>query len=204
MQLIGQYDSPYVRRVAVTLTVLGLAFEHRPLSVFSTYDDFAAINPVVKAPTLVTAEGTVLMDSTLILEHVTRALPAAARLVPEGAGPAALAQRIVGLALAACDKAVQIVYETRLRPEEARHQPWLDRVAVQLAAACRLLEQDMPAAAPWMFGEQPSQADLTTAVAVRFIQAMLPGTLTAGAHPRLLALSAWAEGTAPFLACPHR
>jgi glutathione S-transferase len=47
VQLIGMLDSPYVRRAAITLRLLGLPFEHRPISVFRQYDEFAAINPVV-------------------------------------------------------------------------------------------------------------------------------------------------------------
>ena len=53
MQLVGMLDSPYVRRVAISLRLLGLPFEHRSVSVFSTFEQFQAINPVVKAPTLV-------------------------------------------------------------------------------------------------------------------------------------------------------
>ena len=70
MQLIGMLDSPYVRRVAISLRVLDIPFEHRPVSVFSTFNQFQHINPVVKAPTLVTDDGTVLMDSQLILDYL--------------------------------------------------------------------------------------------------------------------------------------
>ena len=53
MKLIGMLDSPYVRRTAISLQLLGVPFEHQSLSVFRTYDEFRRINPVVKAPTLV-------------------------------------------------------------------------------------------------------------------------------------------------------
>ena len=52
MQLIGMLDSPYVRRTAICLKLLGLQYEHRSLSVFRTFDEFSMINPVVKAPSL--------------------------------------------------------------------------------------------------------------------------------------------------------
>ena len=68
MQLIGMLDSPYVRRVAVSLKVLGLPFDLDQVSVFRHFDKFAALNPVVKAPTLITDDGVVLMDSSLILD----------------------------------------------------------------------------------------------------------------------------------------
>ena len=69
MKLIGLLDSPFVRRVAISLQVLGLRFEHEPVSVFRGYAAFEPINPVVRAPTLVCDDGEVLMDSTLILEY---------------------------------------------------------------------------------------------------------------------------------------
>ena len=47
MKLVGMLDSPYVRRVAISLDLYGVDFEHQPLSVFSSYDQFASINPVV-------------------------------------------------------------------------------------------------------------------------------------------------------------
>ena len=62
MKLIGMLDSPYVRRVAVSLQLLGLSFEHQSLSVFRGFDEFRRINPVVKAPTLLCDSGVVLMD----------------------------------------------------------------------------------------------------------------------------------------------
>src|SRR5580765_3790373 len=111
MILVGMLDSPYVRRCAVSMKLMGVPFEHRPLSVFRTFDAFAAINPVVKAPTLVCDDGTVLMDSTLILDHAEALAAPGRSLVPEGIDARLRALRVLGLALAACEKAVQIVYE---------------------------------------------------------------------------------------------
>ena len=146
MKLIGMLDSPYVRRVAISLQLLDLPFEHQSLSVFRTFDEFSRTNPVVKAPTLVCDDGTVLMDSTLILQYA-EAL-AGRSLLP--AEPQVLAWSLctVGLALAACEKAVQIVYERGLRPAEKQHEPWVTRVTGQLLAACEV-------------GLQPSAADST-------------------------------------------
>ena len=121
MKLIGMLDSPYVRRVAVSLQLLDVPFEHQSLSVFRTFDQFRQINPVVKAPTLVTGDGTVLMDSTLILQYAETLAPPDRRLTPSD--PAALLRslRVLGLALAACDKGVQIVYERNVRPVSYTH-----------------------------------------------------------------------------------
>lgn len=128
MRLIGMVDSPYVRRVAVSMRFLGLPFSHDSLSVFSQYDSFAAINPVVKAPTLVTEDGITLLESTLILDYLERLVPPDRSLYPVSAEDFTRGQRLTGLALAACEKTVQMVYEFNLRPAEKRYQPWIDRI----------------------------------------------------------------------------
>jgi glutathione S-transferase len=202
MRLIGMLDSPYVRRVAISLKAMGLSFTHEPVSVFRHYDAFAAINPVVKAPTLVTEDGIVLMDSTLILEHAERLVPQHLRLAPVDLAQQARALRIVGLALAACEKAVQIVYELNLRPVEKQHQPWIERVRGQLLAACGLLEAELGSGASWLFDAHPLQADISTAVAWRFMQLMLPETVVATNYPALAAFSARAEAQPEFLSTP--
>jgi glutathione S-transferase len=202
MRLIGMLDSPFVRRVAISMQSMGLRYEHANLSVFSTYSEFAAINPVVKAPTLVTDSGVVLMESSLILDYLERLVPLEKRLSPPEAEAFARSQRVVGLALAACEKSVQIVYERNLRPAEKQHAPWAERVAGQLLSAYRLLEAEMPAGAGWVFGARPLQADITTAIAWRFSRELIPDVVPVDTYPRLAQLSVRAEALPAFLAAP--
>jgi len=42
MQLIGYIDPFFVRRVAITMQFLGIAYNHRELSIFRDYDEFRA------------------------------------------------------------------------------------------------------------------------------------------------------------------
>ena len=203
MQLIGMLDSPYVRRVAVSLQLLGLRFEHHNLSVFRTYKHFAEINPVVKAPTLVCDDGEILMDSTLILDYAETLAAPELRLMPANLPERQHALHRIGLALAACEKAVQIVYERELRPADKQHQPWLDRVTGQLHAACQKLDD---AVGRHPFAPAPArldQAGVSTAIAWHFIQRMLPDVVQAEAFPALEAWSAQAEQTPAFKAAPH-
>jgi glutathione S-transferase len=197
MRLIGMLDSPYVRRVAISARLMDLPFTHEPVSVFRHYDVFAAINPVVKAPTLVTDDGVVLMDSGLILEHLERL--AGRSLGPSDLADHARAQRILGLVLAASEKTVQLVYEFNLRPEDKQHGPWIERVRGQLAEAWRLLEAEV-ATPP--AGFEGSQAWLTCAVVWTFAVRTLPGSIDAATCPVLAALAERAEATPAFLATP--
>lgn len=202
MRLIGMLDSPYVRRVAISLRLMGLPFEHQSLSVFRNYDAFAAINPVVKAPTLVTDEGVVLLDSTLILDHLERLAAPERRLAPAGLADHARATRLLGLALAACDKSVQLVYETQLRPPEHQHAPWAERVRGQIAEAYRLLEAEIAADGAWQFGARPLQADVTAAVTWSFTRHAIPEEAARLELPKLSALTARAEALPEFRAVP--
>lgn len=194
MRLIGMLDSPYVRRVAVSLNLLGLEYTHEPVSVFRDFDHFRSINPVVKAPTLVADDGMVLMDSSLILEHVERIAPHS--LMPKDGAAHIRALRQIGLALAACEKSVSIIYERNLRPAEKRHQPWLDRVAGQLRLAYAGLEAEV--SEDWFAGGEILQPEITAAVAWRFTQHVIPEIATAGDFPKLVALSARAEALPIF------
>jgi glutathione S-transferase len=196
LRLIGMLDSPYVRRAAISLRMMELDFELSQLSVFRNYEEFQAISPVVKAPSLVTDDGVVLMDSNLILDYAERLAPSKS-LMPSDLRERAKALHLIGFAMAANEKTVQIVYEHGLRPEEKRHQPWLDRVSGQLARAYRVLEDGM--AAGWFGGAVPNQADITVAVAWRFTQSQFADLITARAHPKLTAHSERAEKLAAFV-----
>lgn len=181
MRLIGMLDSPYVRRTAIGLELLGVPFSHEAVSVFNHFQRFTDINPVVKAPTLVFDEGTYMMDSSLILElfesQVEQSLWAKS---PEERRHEA---RIVSLALAACEKSVQAVYEQNLRPKERHHQPWLDRLAQQRGAAFGALEAEV-ARHPDTFAEL-SHAAIAAAVAFQFAHSELPGLVSADLYPTL-------------------
>ncbi|HEY7889713.1 MAG TPA: glutathione S-transferase family protein [Steroidobacteraceae bacterium] len=199
MQLIGMLDSPYVRRVAISLQLLGVPFEHRSLSVFRTFDQFRAINPVVKAPTLVCDDGTVLMDSTLILDYA-EALAAPRSLMPRELADRQAALRTIGLALAACEKSVQLVYERNLRPPEKQHEPWVARVLSQMHAAFGELEAELANRPPRHAARGVGAAEVATAVAWDFNRRIQPGTVKDAAYPHLRALSAWAEQLPEFAA----
>jgi glutathione S-transferase len=195
-------DSPYVRRVAISLRCLGIAFEHKSISVFSTFEQFQKINPVVKAPTLVCDDGEVLMESTLILEYAEALAAPGKSLMPSGIAERQHALRVIGLALAACEKTVQTVYERNLRPVEKQHEPWLARVRGQMLAAYGALESEVRRRPLDAGSKTINQAGITAAVAWQFTQMILPGAVAAADYPALQEFSTRAERLAEFIAAP--
>ncbi len=202
MVLIGMLDSPYVRRVAISMKLMGLPFEHRSISVFRTYEQFRAINPVVKAPSFICDDGTVLMDSTLILDYLEHCVAPAKKLTPEGARERQEALRLIGLAMAACEKCVQIIYEHNQRPEEKRHMPWLERVTAQAMAAFGEMEKAAARSTRWLQGDRMNAADVAVACAWRFSQFYDITKIPAATFPALVAYSARAEALPEFSSTP--
>jgi glutathione S-transferase len=202
MILIGMRDSPYVRRVAISMKLMGLPYEHRLVSVFRHMDRFRAINPVIKAPSLICDDGTVLMDSTLILDYLEHCVAAGNFLMPPGGEPRKRALRLIGLAMAANEKNVAIVYEKEQRPTDKRHEPWVNRSIEQVQAAFGMLETEVKDAHPWLGGERLNAADVAVAVAWRFCQYYNASEIPAGLYPALVAYSARAEALPEFAAVP--
>jgi glutathione S-transferase len=203
VQLIGMLDSPYVRRVAVSLQLLGLRFAHQSISVFSTFTEFQRINPVVKAPTLICDDGEILMDSTLILEYAEALADRNKSLMPNVVVERQRTLRVIGLALAACEKSVQIVYERNLRPIEKLHEPWIARVTGQLLASYDALEAELIQCPLTVTSSTINQAGVSTAVAWHFTQQMLPEVVPAENYPSLCKFSSNAELLPEFKAAPH-
>ncbi|MGA2794331.1 MAG: glutathione S-transferase N-terminal domain-containing protein [Roseiarcus sp.] len=202
MQLVGMLDSPYVRRVAIALLQLGLPFEHRPISLFRHVDEFAAVNPLLKAPTLVADDGTVLMDSTLIIDYAATLAPAAPSLTPRAPKARLRAIRLLGLSLAVCEKAVQFHYERALRPPEKQHEPWAARVRGQLHAGLDALELEIDGGKGWLFEDRMTLADITLATAFAFTQGYLGDIVEPARYRAIASFSARAEETAEFRAAP--
>ena len=205
MQLIGYLDSPFVRRVAVTMRFLGIEYEHRELSIFRNYDEFRQIHPAVKVPTLVCDDGSALIDSTLIINYLEQHV-AHRSLMPSDKAQFQQATYNLGLALVAMEKVAQLIYETGHRPAERQHGPWIERIEQQLAGAVGLMESSVADAAQagndWLMGNELNQADISTAVAWRFTQHIDRVSFGPDDYPALAAYSARAEELAEFKACP--
>jgi glutathione S-transferase len=198
MLLVGMLDSPYVRRAAITGTLLGLTFEHRSVSVFRHMDAFRALNPLIKAPSLVCDDGTVLSESLLIIQHFEDVAGRSLRPLEPAARRRDLS--LTGIGIVAADKAVAIEYE-RKRPEAQRYAPWQARIQAQLETALDLLDA---AAAEGAIKAGPDlrPADISAATAWGFCRFVIPHAVPAGRWPDLAAQAAACEQLDVFRAWP--
>ncbi|HEX2576090.1 MAG TPA: glutathione S-transferase family protein [Aquihabitans sp.] len=197
MILIGQYDSPFVRRVAVALRLYGMAYEHRPWSVFGNAEEIARYNPLRRVPTLVTDDGEALIESAAILDWLDeQAGPERALIALSGPERRAVL-KVCALASGMADKAVSLVYEQVVH---GRGTPvWVERCQTQIAGVLDALETSRGTGA-WWFGERMTHADVAVGCALRFVSEALPGVFDAVRWPKLAAHTQACEAHGDFAA----
>lgn len=198
MILIGQYDSPFVRRVGIALTLYGLPFEHRPWSTFSDAEKIRPYNPLARVPTLVLDDGAVLVDSHSMLDYLDSLVPAERAMFPAGEPARHRALKIAALATGLADKAVSLFYEQRLHREVS--EVWAGRCRAQMAAALAALEADRAAgrAGAYWFGDRIGHADIAVAATLRFVAEAHPGLVSLADYPALAAHASRLEALPAF------
>lgn len=197
MILIGQYDSPFVRRVGIALTLYGLPFEHRPWSVFGDADKIQPINPLIRVPTLVLDNGEVLIDSHIMLDYLDSLVPATHAMFPRAEPARHQALKVASLATGLGEKAVSLFYEKRLHTVAS--DIWTNRCRSQIEAVLGALEADRaqrPGA--YWFEDRIGHADIAVAVALRFLTEAHPGLISMAAFPSLGAHAARLEALPVF------
>lgn len=168
MILIGQYDSPFVRRVGIALTLYGIAFEHWPWSTFGDAEKLQAYNPLIRVPTLVLDSGESLIESHTILDYLDSLVPPERRMFPVAEPARHKALRIAALATGLGDKAVGLFYEKLLHREVS--EVWVTRCRSQIAAVLSVLEKERAERkSDYWFGPEIGHADIAVACALRFL-----------------------------------
>jgi len=199
MILIGMLDSPFVRRVAVSLKLLAMPFEHKNWSVGKDFELIRQFNPLGRVPTLVLPSGESLIDSSAILDFLDESAGAQHALLARSGQERRDALRIISIALGAAEKGVAQLYERAFRPEEKRHEPWSERCRNQMHGA--LAELDRVAQSrgeDWLVGGRMSQADVTAVCVFTFLGDALQLSQSWMIYPGLGALAARCEALPEF------
>ncbi len=205
MRLIGNYLSPYVRRVAVSLNILELSFKLEELFVFKEPDVVRRHNPLVRIPVLVLDDGAALVESSAILDEIDRMVGPERCLTPSGGVQRRRVVQTTAIAVACAEKAQWAFYEGRVRPAEKIHAPWIEHNENQVlggfehlnVAASKIDQRGWIAGTPNI-----SQADVTTAVAYTFANTVRPKLGLAERFPQLSRFARRCEALPAFLTTP--
>jgi glutathione S-transferase len=199
MTLIGQYDSPFVRRVAIALRRYKIGYEHRPWSVWANADELARVNPLRRVPTLVLEDGTVLVESFAILDAIDELVGPERALLPARGPLRREGLRISALSTGMADKAVSLFYEPLLRDQPS--SVWTERCRAQIRDTLAVLEADRARRTTrWWLGDALTHADIAAACALRFTNEAHPGLFDAARFPALAAHAAACEALDDFRA----
>lgn len=183
MILVGQYDSPYVRRVAVALLTLGIAYEHDTRSVFGEFDSMRKTNPLGRIPSLVLNDGEVLIDSAAILDYIDETVGPERALLPRTGRKRRQALKRIALATGAIDKIGSYNYERLIRPPALRWQSWMDRCLTQALGAVAALEAET-----WAEAAPLDMAAITVGCMLDYMHLTAPDLLPGARYPALDAL----------------
>ena len=203
------FDLPFVRRVAVSLKLLNLPFEHANWSVGKDFERIREYNPLGRVPTLVLPSGEKLFESAAILDYLDELVGPERALLPAAGPERRQALNLIAMATGAADKGVLQLYEGVFRPESKRHQPWLDRLRLQMGSSLAAIDRYMGerGVAQWLVGKRMTQADVTAVCAFTFLNdslrvasdvVMFQSLATLAA--RCEALPAFSETRLPFFA----
>jgi glutathione S-transferase len=202
MKLIGRNLSPFTRRVAVAMNLLGVPHERLTLSPWSEAQakEIRAQNPLTRVPILVLDDGEILIESGAMLDYLMERVGPAKALIPPSGKARRDCLRIMALGTGVMDKGVAAFYERTKRPAEKVHAPWHEHLVGQLTGGLAAL--DALPMTPWFLGAALTMADITAAVAVTFVKRTNAAQFPEGAYPKLAALAARCEAMPEFRSSP--
>jgi glutathione S-transferase len=200
MLLIGMFDSPFVRRVAITMKLMELPFEHANWSIGRDFDRIREYNPLGRVPALVTDDGEKLLESGAILDYLEERAGPDRALLPRSGAERRQALKLMALATGAADKGAIQVYERVFRPEEKRHPPWSDRCRVQMSGSLAAIDRYLGerGVSQWLVGKRMTQADITAVCVFTFLNDALRVASDAVMFQSLAMLAARCESLPVF------
>ncbi len=197
MILIGQYDSPFVRRVGIALRLYEMPFEHKAWSTFGDAAKVRAYNPLGRVPILVLDDGTALLESAAIIDYLDSQVPADKVLMPPNEPERHLALRRASLACGLADKAVSMFYELRLHAEPS--PTWIKRCQEQISGVLNALEVERAKdKLTYWFETDCGHADIAEVCALRFLSEAHPGMFEMTKYPALAKHATMLEALAVF------
>lgn len=203
LKLIGRNLSPYSRRVAVAMTLLDIPHHREYLSVTADPERGLELNPVGRVPVLELDDGERLIESAAILDYLMELVGPAKSLIPPHGRSRRDCLQLMAIGSGVLDKSVNAIYEVRRRPAEKIHEPWRQHLLRQSAGGLAALDARAAVrSGAWLLADQIGMADITAAVTVTFLRAMVPELVPDGLYPALYALTEKAETLPVFRTHP--
>ncbi len=157
----------------------------------------AEINPMLRIPALRLDDGTVLIETSAIIDWLEDSAPPHNRLLPASGEDRRRRLQGVALANALAEKTVALSAERLRRPKELHWRDEIDRIERQITKSLEIMEAHTPEAGFSGPNGDPDGATVAVVTAFDFTAKVFPDQV--GNHyPRLTALSVRANALPAF------
>jgi glutathione S-transferase len=185
MKLIGSLASPFVRKVRIVMAEKKLDYAFELDNVWAPETAISLSNPLGQVPCLVMEDGSMMIDSRVIVEYLDTLTPVCKLLPPNGNGrERADIKCWEALADGILDAGVAMRLERTMRPSEQRSDAWVERqqkkVTLGLAALSLRLGES-----PYCAGKNYSLADVAVGCALGWLSFRFAAIDWRGEHPNL-------------------
>ena len=185
MKLIGSLGSPYVRKVRVVLAEKKLDYQFELENVWAPDTAISKLNPLGKVPSLVMDDGSVMIDSRVMVEYLDTLTPVC-KLLPANSRDRADVKCWEALADGIIDAAV-IVRLERLRPIELQSEDWVARQQGKVKLGLAALS-DKLGDLPYCMGKNYSLADVAVGCTLGWLTFRFPDICWRDDHANLARL----------------
>nr|WP_315396196.1 glutathione S-transferase N-terminal domain-containing protein [uncultured Duganella sp.] len=186
MKLIGSLGSPFVRKVRIVLAEKKLDYQFELENVWAPDTTISTVNPLGKVPSLIMEDGSVMIDSRVMVEYLDTLTPVCKLLPPNGRDRAdvkcweALADGIVDAAVIARLERVQ-------RPIELQSEDWIARQMGKVTLGLAALSEKLGEQA-YCAGKNYSLADVAVGCTLGWLLFRFPEITWRDDHANLAKL----------------
>jgi len=175
MKLYYHPVSPYAQKALVGLREKGATFTPEIVQLMDPVGRaaFKLINPYGKVPTLVLDDGTVITESTILLDYVDTHVVGGTQLVPEGREAAREVRALDRKFDLYVIEPMSVIFFDSRKPEAARNAAAVTEARATLAISYGLFDE-LLAGRTWAAGETFSLADCAAAPALAYASMVQP------------------------------
>jgi glutathione S-transferase len=202
LKLVGQWDSPFVRRVVITMRLYNIEFETLAYSAYDDMEKVRSINRLITTPSLILDSGEVLIDSSAIIDYLDELHGRAQALTPAEGEARRKVLNIIAITMVGCEKICNLYRETELRQPHLQLHAIIQRFRLQIAECYQLLENHL--LGDWYVGDSMTQGDIAVAVLIGFADYFGEqlNCLPPKSFIKLRRLAVRCEGTPAFMQTP--
>ncbi len=182
MRLYYSPASPFAAKARMAASHCGIAIDSVKTDTSAEPDELIEANPLGKIPVLVLDDGQTVFDSSVICDYFDKTT--GNQLQPQMVEAWQIAKVYEAAVDGTIDALILTVYEDRYRPEDRRHQPWVDMQMRKADRGLAYLEAHLDE-----IGTEITIAHLALASLIGWMSIRFEGKI-AKEYPRL---AAWIE-----------